>query len=301
MISFIAWPPWVWCGRWMPFFCAMSCSAIELLEGEAGGFLLGLLFGGALGFGEGAGVAGGVVDADFDAEALGVVGAGLIGEDVLGLAGSGGLEMLLKGGFVVSDGSAEGVAGVKGCVEIRECGLDDLFLDEAAGGGESAVEVEGGDDGFERVGEDGGFAASSAVLFATAEEDVVAEADAEGDVAEVTAADDGGAEAGELALAGVGEALEEGFGGEEAEDGVADEFELLVVGAGVGGGAGEGLVVAGGIGLVGEGTVGEGPDEELGAFEAMVQEGRLSWAGGGSSGLAWALGQFRSLRFTLSE
>ena len=45
-----------------------------------------------------------------------------------------------------------------------------------------------------------------------------------GDVAEVTAADEGGAETGELALAGVGEAMEEGFGGEEAEDGVADEF-----------------------------------------------------------------------------
>ena len=47
--------------------------------------------------------------------------------------------------------------------------------------------------------------------------------------------------------------------------------------------------------------MGESPDEELGSFEAMVKEGRLSWAGGGSSGLAWALGQFGSLRFTLSE
>jgi hypothetical protein len=160
--------------------------------------------------------------------------------------------MLLEGGFVVADGSAEGVAAVECGVEIGEGGLDDLSIDEAARGGESAVEVEGGDDGFEGVGEDSGLAAASAVLFATAEEDVIAEADAKGDVAEVTAADDGGAEAGELALSGVGEALEQGFGGEEAEDGVADEFKLFVVGAGVGGGAGEWLVVLGRIDLVGE-------------------------------------------------
>ena len=50
-------------------------------------------------------------------------------------------------------------------------------------------------------------------------------------VAEVAAADDGGAEAGELALAGVGEAAIEGFGDDQAEDGVAEELELLVVGA----------------------------------------------------------------------
>ena len=59
----------------------------------------------------------------------------------------------------------------------------------------------------------------------------------------MAAADEGGTEAGELALAGAGEALEEGFGGEEAEDGVADELQLLVIG----GGAGERLVVAGGL------------------------------------------------------
>jgi hypothetical protein len=258
----------------------------EFLEGEAGGVLLGFLFGGAVGFGDSAGGAVGFVDADFDAEALGVVGAGLVGEDVLGLAGSDGLEVFLEGGLVVADGSAEGIVGVQGGLEIRERGLDDLFFYEAACGGEAAVEVEGGDDGFEGVGEDGGFAAASAVLLTTAEADVVAEADAEGDVAEVTAADDGSAEAGEFTLTRVREALEEGFGGEEAEDGVADKLELLVVGAGVSEGTGELLVVFGGIGLVREGAVGERPDEEFGPFEAMMKEGRLRLAGGCSSGLA---------------
>ena len=47
------------------------------------------------------------------------------------------------------------------------------------------------------------------------------------------AADDGGTEAGELALTGGGEATVEGLSGEEAEDGVADELELLVIERGV--------------------------------------------------------------------
>ena len=69
----------------------------ELLEGEAGGFLLGLLLGGAFGFSEGAGIAGGVADSDFYAETLGVIRAGLVGEDVLGLACSDGLKVFLEG------------------------------------------------------------------------------------------------------------------------------------------------------------------------------------------------------------
>ena len=86
----------------------------EALEGEARGVLLGLLFGGSLGFGEGAGAAFFVFDADFDAEAFLMVGAALVGEDVVGLTGAGGLEMFLQRGFVVADGSAEGVAALQG-------------------------------------------------------------------------------------------------------------------------------------------------------------------------------------------
>jgi len=41
-----------------------------------------------------------------------MVGAALCGEGVVGLAGSGGLEVFLESGFVVADGSAEGVAGL---------------------------------------------------------------------------------------------------------------------------------------------------------------------------------------------
>jgi hypothetical protein len=140
----------------------------EALEGEAGGFLLGFFFGCAFGFGQRGEAAFLVVDADLDAEALLVVGAALGGEGVVGLAGSGGLEALLKGGFVVADGSAEGVAGLQGEVEIGEGGVDDVLFDEGAGGGKATIEIDGGDESFEGVGEDGGLFAATALLFAAA-------------------------------------------------------------------------------------------------------------------------------------
>src|ERR1700761_7794037 len=93
-------------------------------------------------------------------------------------------------------------------------------------------------------------------------------------------ADQGGAEAGELAFAGAGEAAEESFGYGEAEDGVADELQLLVVGGGVG----QGL----GVGLVGEGAVGEGPGEKLGPLELMIEQAREGRVRLRSSGLSVA-------------
>jgi hypothetical protein len=216
-----------------------------------------------------------------------VVGTALVGEDVLGLAGADGLKVLLEGRLVVADGSREGVSGAKGGAEVGQGGLDDLFFDEGAGGGETSVEIEGGDDGLEGIGEEGGLAAAAAGVLSAAEAQEGAEADAGGDRGEVTAADERGAETGELTFAGVGEAEEESFGDEEPEDGVADELELLVVGGGVR----QSLLV----GLVGERTVGESPDEELGPLEAVVEEvwrglegGWVAVPGGCSSVLSWA-------------
>jgi hypothetical protein len=173
----------------------------ETLEGEAGSVLLGLLLGGSFGFGEGAGASVFVVDADFDSEALLVVRAALVGEDVEGLADPGGLQVFLEGGLVVADGPAEGIAGLESDVEARDCGLDDVFVDEGAGGVESAVEVERGYDGFESVSEESGLFAAAALLFAAAQTEMRAEADGSGDFAEMTAADERGTEASEFAFA----------------------------------------------------------------------------------------------------
>jgi hypothetical protein len=196
----------------------------EAFEGDSRGLLLGLFLGGSFGLGEGPMTSLAVGDSNLDAEELLVVGAALRGEDVLGLAGSGGLEVLLECGLVVADGSGEGVSRREGSMEVGDGGLDDVALDEGAGGFETAVDVQSGYDGFEGVGEESGLLAATALFFAAAEAEHGTEADALGDAAEVTAADEGGAEAGEFALAGVGEAAIEAFRYGEAEDGVADEL-----------------------------------------------------------------------------
>jgi hypothetical protein len=188
--------------------------------------------------------------------------------------------MLLEGGFVVANGAAEGFAALESEMEVGESGLDDVFFDEGPGGVEASVEIEGGDDGFESVRQERGFFAAAGLFFATPEAQEGAEIDAGGYLAEMTAADERGAEAGEFALAGGWEAAEESFGDGEAEDSVSDELELLVVGGWVG----EGL----GVGLVGERTVGEGPGEEIRALEEVVEQGRGGIVRLGSSGLLMA-------------
>jgi hypothetical protein len=119
-------------------------------------------------------------------------------------------------------------------VKVWEGGLDDVPFDEEAGGIEAAIEVEGGDDGFESVGEKGGLAAAAALFFAATETEERAQVDAGGDLAQVAATDEGGAETSQFALAGGREAMEERFGDDEAENSVAYELKLFVVGGGVG-------------------------------------------------------------------
>ncbi len=161
----------------------------ETFERETGGILLGLFLCGSLRFGKRAGAAFFIFDADFNAEALLMVGTALVGEDVMGLAGTGGLEMLLQRGFMVADGAAEGVAVLHGEVKVGERRLDDVLFDEGAGGGETTVEIEGGDDGFKGVGEEGGLFAAAALFFAAAEAEERTEVDAGSYFAEMATAD----------------------------------------------------------------------------------------------------------------
>jgi hypothetical protein len=83
-----------------------------------------------------------------------------------------------------------------------------------------------------------------------------------GDGPEVAAADERGAEAGELSLAGVGEAAVEAFGDSQTEDSVADELELFVVCCGI--------RKSFGAGFVGERTMSEGEGKQIRTLEVMV-------------------------------
>ena len=78
---------------------------------------------------------------------------------------------------MVADGSGEGVFGVEGGLEAGERRVDDVAADEGAGRFETAIEIEGGDDGFECIGEDGGLLTATAEVFAAAEAKEGAEAD----------------------------------------------------------------------------------------------------------------------------
>ncbi len=59
---------------------------------------------------------------------------------------------------------------------------------------------------------------------------MVARPDRGGDFAEMFAAYERGTQPGEIAFAQVGEAAVERFGDDEAEDGVADELKLFIIG-----------------------------------------------------------------------
>ena len=196
----------------------------QALKGEAGGVLLSLLLSGSFRFGEGARAALFILDADFHPEALLMVWAALVGKDVVGLASSGGLEVFLKSGFVVADRPAEGVARLKGEMKIGKRRLDNMFFDEGAGGDESTIEVERGDDSLEGIGEKSGFSAATALFFTATETKERAEVDASGNLAEMTATDERGTEACEFTFARVGKAPEERFGDGQTEDCVADEL-----------------------------------------------------------------------------
>jgi hypothetical protein len=223
----------------------------QALESDSCGLLLGLLFSGAFGFGESPRAPGFVVDANFDTESLLVIGTGLVGEDVTRLSKAGSLEMFLKGRFVVADGSREGIARLHGEVKVGQGWLDDVLIDKSAGGFETTVEVESGNNGFECVGEDGGLGAASALFFAAAKAEETAKINAEGDLSEMAATDKRGTETREFALTGRGEAVKEGLGHGETEYGVAYKLKLLIIR----GRRREGL----GIGFVSERTVGECP------------------------------------------
>lgn len=142
---------------------------------------------------------------------------------VLEVGGVDFLEDFLEFAFVVTFG----MGGLK---------LVEVFFEEgegdALGVGEATVEVDRAEEGFEDIGEVGVPIASAVNFFAIAEDEGLAEIDAAGGLGEGGSGDDGGAEFGEEAFFEVGEALEEVVGDDEFEDGIAEEFEALVIGRG---------------------------------------------------------------------
>src|SRR5829696_3971596 len=128
---------------------------------------------------------------------------------------------LLEGGLVVEHGQA-----LHHVVEA----VPEQAGDDGAGGERAAVDVDGADHGFERVGQDRRLAAPPGGGLALAEEDGVAQLHHVGQLGEGGGVHHGLADVGELALGQIGVALVGEVGHHPAEDGVAEEFQTLVRG-----------------------------------------------------------------------
>ena len=112
--------------------------------------------------------------------------------------------------------------------EVFDIGLG-LIDHETSDGLEAAIEVHGAHEGFEGVGEGGGADPAAAGFLALAHHEVTAEADGDGVDLETLAGDEAGAHFGQHPLRAIGEEIEEVLGEDELEDGVAEEFEALIV------------------------------------------------------------------------
>ncbi len=162
------------------------------------------------------------VDEQLDFEGA-VVGFAFDGGDFVGdgFVAEFWLDEFLEAAF----GVGELGAGFEGGADVAVPAEDGFF-----GGGEIAVEVEGADEGFEGVFEAGGAVLAVVLDFAAAHQEAFVESEVAGEIAEETAFGEDGAVFGEGAFAFVGVEGEEFLGEDEVENGVAEEFEALVVG-----------------------------------------------------------------------
>ena len=98
-----------------------------------------------------------------------------------------------------------------------------------ARGLEAAVEERRADQRLERVGEDRGAQRAAAARLAFAEAKQLRQAELERGAVQAVLADEVGAHARQVAFVGVAEAIEQQARDDEAEHGVAEKFEPLVV------------------------------------------------------------------------
>lgn len=101
--------------------------------------------------------------------------------------------------------------------------------DKIAAGVEAGVQIDGADNGFERIGEDGGAPPAAAFEFAPAQYDLIGQPDLAADLGQLFPLDQGGPEAGQFALARLGETLVQGIGDDKTQQGVAEVLQPFVI------------------------------------------------------------------------
>ena len=101
--------------------------------------------------------------------------------------------------------------------------------DKIAAGIEAGVQIDGADDGFERIGEDGGAPPAAAFELAPAQYDLIGQPDLAADLGQLFPLDQGGPEPGQFALARLRETLVQAIGDNKAQQGVAEVFQPFVI------------------------------------------------------------------------
>ena len=120
---------------------------------------------------------------------------------------------------------------VERALQIGQRRLDDLAMDQGGGWAEAAIDVERGDHSLEGVCEQSRLATTTTALFsAAAESQVGSKIHAGCNGGEVLSTHQGGAQAGEISFTRGGEVGEERLGDDQAEHGVSQKLELLIVG-----------------------------------------------------------------------
>ena len=101
--------------------------------------------------------------------------------------------------------------------------------DKIAAGIEASVQIDGADDGLERIGEDGGAPPAAAFELALTQYDPIGQPDLAADLGQLFPLDQGGPEAGQFALARLRETLVQAIGDNKTQQGVAEVFQPFVI------------------------------------------------------------------------
>ena len=101
--------------------------------------------------------------------------------------------------------------------------------DKVAAGIEAGVQIDGADDGFERIGEDGRAPPAATFELAPAQYDLIGQPDLAADLGQLFPLDQRGPEPGQFALARLRETLVQAIGDNKAQQGVAEVFQPFVI------------------------------------------------------------------------
>ncbi len=193
------------------------CRLIHLLDEEKGGFLAGKLFRAAGGAADEP-----VADTGFNDKNFGMLGAASTDDGVFGSGEAECLGALLEDALVVVQ-SEFGRAGV----DLNA--LKYVCRDEPAGRFDPAIQIDSGDESFERIRQDGFPLAAAIAFLASSEQQVFSQAEIEGAEVQMGRADQVRLPLGQLALLGGRMLPDESFAHNKPENGVTQKLELFVV------------------------------------------------------------------------